>query len=240
MKTIINQQQPLLCEGRFSLRSWLLDLRYAIRIYLSVALRKSSRLASKIRLPHRLASAVREMSAGLSALVNSSTVNMRIYVGLVLVWVLAPLSLSICYIFDKSVLDFSWYHVNYWYLFAALGPWMAMFFFTLGMFHINPYNKLTLYNVIPPISFTVIKMFKIVLCTSNTEWNAFPSVEIISVGILSSIVLIISIEHFAWRQFHKYFGHMCRLEGLTEISSMTEAEKTMFKNEIKKAKTFSF
>lgn len=238
MKTIINQQQPLLCEGRFSLRSWLLDLRYAIRIYLSVALRKSSRLASKTRL--RLASVAREILAGLGAVVNSATVNARIYTGWLIIGIVAPLSATFYHRFDSALEIASMpYHGNWYYLFHAISPWMYDAILCVGVYHLFPSGSKRSYILVAAFGWLIAKCVHISLATSNEEWHQSASWPLIVMGISFAIIFFISIDWFAWRKFHKFDSIPARIKGIISTPGI-DADTKLKMIEPENNKLFNF
>lgn len=242
MKTT-NQQLLRICE-KPSLRSWLLDSSYAVRFFYLAATRKLSSLKVNHQyIIQAIVSVLKAISAGLSALVNSANVNKQLYVAAAMILIMAPFSYAFPYLaFDKKTLDFTWYHVNYFYLFRALSPWLGWSFVFIGFFlAVSLINRLVAFLLcLPSLSVGIIQIYSIITCTSNAEWHQFPSKELIVAGILSTIMLIICIDFFAWRHYHKFHGNMCRLEGLTNIMKISESDRELLLSEIRKAKAFKF
>jgi hypothetical protein len=245
MKTIINPQLLRLCANAILCSpplSWVLQFHSAY--FLLPALKRLlflERKRLKARLRQVVASALREILAILHALACSATVNMRIYAGLVMVWVLAPLASCIYQLYNPTAdMDPGWYHINGYYFFHALGPYISLFIGLVGLYFVFPPSRRTFLISVPTIGWAIAKIIKIILCTSNDDWHANISIPVFIAGVCSSMVLLISVDWFAWRKYHKFDGNMCRLEGLVSISSMPEKEKQILKNEIKKAKDFAF
>jgi hypothetical protein len=236
MKTIINNQQPLCRKQKFGPSSLSLSL---VQELLQSLLPVGTRLFSLTPILHRLAFVRREILAGLVAVANSATVNWRIYTGLVLWGVVTPLSMVFYKLFDKTVDDGS-YNGNLYYTLHAMGPYIAMCVFLIGVFHLFPYGKKRAYGIAIPLGFLLQKIALIALCTSNEEWHTWMNWPLFAGGILLAITLFISFDHFIWRKYHDFDAKMARLIGLVTISQMPEKEKLRMIDEIEKAKSFSF
>jgi hypothetical protein len=234
--TFVNQTTPPLCESELSSssRSW---LHLPFLLVTSAVRRKLFSLAQGIS--RFRVSAPRALRAGLVAVVNSATVNNRAYTGLFIWGVLTPLSLVFYKLFDRSVEDHSYIGNNYWTL-HAMGPYLAMCVFLIGAFHHYPYGSKRAYGVVIPLGFMLQKLVLIVLCTSDEEWHTWMNWPLFVGGILLSIVLFISMDHFIWRKYHDFDAKMARVQGLVLISSAKESEKNLICQEIEKAKNFNF
>jgi hypothetical protein len=245
MKTIIHNQQPLCEKQHLSYYSWPRP-SFGLLSFLPAQKKKSSRFSGlKIHHLHQFVSALRAMFVGLNALVCSVSVNTRLFSGLVIAGVMAPGASCLHLLFDsKGNLDFTWYHVNNYYLFNALGPYLSMAFLVAGLFLILPKNYKAQYWLSPFMGYPIVKVITMYVCETNEQWNAglfyygwLPmALAVVTIGL----VIMLGIDHFTWRKYHSFDGNMARIIGLVSISEMKPDEKERLIQEIKKAQSFSF
>jgi hypothetical protein len=203
MKSIHLNQQPL-CEERSSesrlsfSQCWLTLVSFLQRSH------------------HRLYAFVsREIPAGLSALINSGTVNARRYLGLACIGVFAPLSTVLYRLFDSAIIDKSWYHVNYYYLLHVLGIHsFQAFFWVVGLFLITPKKYSPEYWIGPFIGYPIIKAVLIINCTSNEMWHESIHWSLFIAMGLIGLCIAFGINFFSWVKFHKHDGLIARMDGL--------------------------
>jgi hypothetical protein len=187
----------------------------------------------------RIASAPRAISAGLHAVVHSTTTNLRIYVGLILVGVVSPSSMVFYKIFDKEAVDQTWYHLNFFYLFHVLGPYLLMGFFIVGMYHLFPNGSKRSYILAMPLGYIISKSILIILCTSNEEWHESVSLPMFAMGAGIALVLFVSIDWFAWRKYHKFDSIPARIKGIIAMPGLdAEAKLRLIEGENNKLFTF--
>lgn len=168
---------------------------------------------------------VRDALHGLSALTNSFTVNNRIFVGLGLVGIVSPLSACLHLLFDQNEFVENWYHVNNFYLLLLLGPYLAGFFLTLGVFFLFPKNVARSYSLVIPMAYLVGKILWLYFTTSNAEYWAVPHWTFFAMGFIISMVILMSSEWLTWRKFHRADSFEAREKGLYQIADSVDAEK---------------
>jgi hypothetical protein len=227
MKSITNNQQPL-CEKRSFLLSFLPLLSYGARLFSPVM---KIRFSERKHL-QRIVSALKAIYAGLNALVSSASVNVRLFSGLAIAGVVAPGASCLHLLFDrKADLDFSWYHVNSYYLFTALGPYLSMAFLIAGLFLILPKNYKAEYWLSPFMGYPVMKVITMYVCESNDQWNAgllYYDWLAITLSIVTlGLVILFGIDHFTWRKFHKHDGLIARMDGLFKTPFKPEDKITL-------------
>jgi len=234
-----NHQQPLTCE-KSNLRSWCWDLFYAIQVWSSVAKRKLSNLRRKYQPIHQLKLANKDIRAGLIALIDSTTVNGTRYAGLICIGILAPLSTVFYRVFDEPVRDMTWYHVNNYYLFHALGVHcFYMFFTTVGLLLVLPSKYMAEYWLSPFVGYPIIKAVLIYYCESNAEWHQSFDIGIYASIILTGISFTLGLKYFAWLWAHKTRVLDCRMDGLFQTPIDPDQKEKMLLltwNEIKATK----
>jgi hypothetical protein len=221
----ISNQQPLTKCG--SITS---DLRYSLGWLLaalqSLALKTFSVLKSHLHL-HRLACALRETPAILHAqikiLVLTTTINARIYAGLVMMFSALPAWYLFRFFDQKAkIWDF---HLNWFFVLMNLGPLLSIVLLLVGLYHILPYkcwqSKIIMwFNGLP-----IAKMIWNILAGTNDEYNAVPDTIFLVGGVLISIVVHKSIDFFAWRGFHSFHGKTRRIRGIIQAPGIPQDDK---------------
>jgi hypothetical protein len=240
MKPIINNQQPL-CERQHSFScSWPQPSSGLLSFF--PAPKKATPVSKTLHL-HQFASALKVMFVGLNALVNSASVNTRLFSGLAIAGVMAPGASCLNLFFDrKADLDFSWYHVNNYYLFTALGPYLSMAFLVAGLFLILPKNFKAQYWLSPFMGYPIIKVLTMIVCESNDQWNAglfyygwLPmTLSVVTIGL----VILLGIDHFTWRKFHKHDGLVARMDGLFKTPFKAEDKEQLLRKTWEDYKAF--
>lgn len=191
------------------------------------------------QLPHRIASVTSEILVSRNALTSSVSVNWRIYTGLVLIGVVAPVALTFYKLFDATVINSDWFHLNFFYLFFNIGPCLSQAFLIIGVYHLFPYGDWKAKILIVPLSFNVAKLFTNIVATSNQEYHNVQWYTWLCAPV-AIITFFYLMDKFCWRKYHDFDGKMARLSGLVSISSMPQDEKERLNGEILKAKSFSF
>lgn len=226
MRTLVNinnNQQPLRkCgEGFYNL----LFLRY-LQLVPGQFTRVRKKTLLKLTLAHVLV--LKGVHAGrdvLQALVLAATANRRIYLGLGLMGVAAPLSACFYLVFDRTVIDESWYHLNYFHLFFLLSPHICMVGFLAGIFYLFPYGSKRSYLVSIPTGWTIGKMIWLVSVQNNEQfWQPLP-MSVFLMGVLISFVLYLTHDWLTWRQFHRVDSFKAREKGLFQIADDIDPDK---------------
>lgn len=156
--------------------------------------------------------AVRDVLHGLNALAISAVINKRILLGLGVVGVVMPLSACMYMLFDQTVQVEGWYHVNNFYLFMLLGPYLAGTCLTVGVFFLFPQNAPRSYILILPLAYLIGKILWLYLTTSNAQYWSVPHWSFFAIGASISVVLLISIDWLTWRFFHRELAFEKRFE----------------------------
>lgn len=173
---------------------------------------RSKLIRLKTLLVTRVAPAVADLIVGLRALLLSIGSNNRIYVGLVLMGVVSPLSSCIYMLFDRGVYIQEWYHVNYFHLFLLLAPYLSIFFCFAGVFLLFPEGSKRAYALIVPAGFTLGKIFWLIQIKSNAEyWSVVPWFFVL-VGLLTSAVLFLMLDWMAHNKFHRVDAFEARMD----------------------------
>ena len=235
IKTFFNHNQltTTLCEKRsFTLLfswQWLWALGHSMRALMN-------------RWSRQFVHAGKGVAAGLAALplTISSQVNRRIYVGLGLMGVVAPLSSCFYMVFDRMAFDETWYHANYFHFFLLLGPSFFILFCLMGTFLLFPQGSMRAYLLAIPAGFTIGKILWLALVTSNHEFYRVVPQSFLLHGISISLVLFITLDWFTWRKFHREDAFEARLDSLaTNADHFEDAKfKSMFKSVWREKKEF--
>lgn len=221
-------KQPLRCENRLSESLRLSSWPSVHGLFIHVRMMKL-----RMFLNNRLVPALREVRVGLAALLLAlvSKVNTRIFVGLGLMGVVAPLSACFYLLFNRVDYVPGWYHVNYFHLFFLLGPHLLLFFCLLGAFLLFPEGCKRGYMLAIPTGFNVAKIIWLIMATSNQDfWAVVPS-SLILIGALISVVLFVCLDWLAYNKFHREDAFDARFDKLCELAD--EFDDAKFKSMIK-------
>lgn len=188
-----------------------------------------------------VAAAGRGAVTGLRALALSVSTNKRILSGAGFAGIVSPLSACMYLLFDQSEDVAGWYHVNNFYLFMLLGPYLASLFMTLGVFLLFPNFSGRAYFLLIPCAYLIGKIMWLYTTTSNAEYWSVPHWSFFAVGILTSTVLLIALDWLTWRFFHRELAFEKRLELIYNNANAFPAETvvSMFKTTMKDKKEFS-
>jgi hypothetical protein len=169
--------------------------------------------------------AVKDALTGLDALLSSASTNARILIGLGLVGIVTPLSACTHLLFDQNDFVEKWYHVNNFYLFMLLGPYLAGFFLTLGVFFLFPKDSKRAYILIVPMAYLIGKIGWLYFTTTNAEYWAVPHWSFFAMGACISMVIFMSAEWLMWRKFHRADSFEARQKGLYQIADDVDSDK---------------
>lgn len=188
-----------------------------------------------------LAAAGKVVLAGLHALVLSTSANKRLYAGLMFVG-LAPLSGFICKLFNITDVVEGWYHVNAYYLFFVLGPFIVIVFTCIGVYHLFPVKSKRAFILAIPMGFAVGKIIWLIRATNNDQFHEITPIHLILVGILISVVVLLCTEWLAWRWAHRTRAFDSRLDSLDNVvdePSISDSQfRSMFRQVYKDKKAF--
>lgn len=188
-----------------------------------------------------IAPALRDLLAGLDAISKTLDVNRRIYWGLGSMGVVAPLSACVYLLFDRTVEDEAWYHLNYFHFFFLIGPHLFQFFCLIGAFLLFPENSKRAFTLIIPTGYVLAKILWLSSVTSNAEFWAVVPAAFVLTGFLISAVLFLMLNWLTWRQFHGADAYDARLKGIYRVSKDLPAEKvvSMFQQTMMEKEAFN-
>lgn len=168
--------------------------------------------------------------AGLHALamVSNNTINTRIFVGLGLMGVVAPLSACFYMLFDRVDFVQGWYHVNYFHLFFLLGPHLFLFFCLAGCFLLFPQGGKRTYMLAVPLGYNIAKIIWLTMASSNSDFWAVVPASLILIGVLISLVLFLAFGWLAQNKFHREDAFKARINKLCELAD--EFDDAKFKS----------
>jgi hypothetical protein len=213
MRSINHTNKPLQCGSTFSGSShWHSSV---LQVLSSLAQRMTFNL-KKVQIVSALRETLVTLPASLvnkgQVLVLAATVNTRVYTGLVLIF-LAPV-LALFYTLFEPTGDFLGYHLNWYFLLMNIGPYLWVISTLIGVYHLFPYKSWEGKVLIVPAGMALAKMLSNILATSNEEYNTFPSVLMILIAFTIVTTILLSIDRFAWAQFHGADNITSTLEGL--------------------------
>jgi hypothetical protein len=168
--------------------------------------------------------ASKDLSAGLLALLFAATANRRIYFGLVLMFVCAPLAYCWYALFDRAHHIPGWYHVNYFHLFFLIRVQLAFSVFLIGLYYFLPVDKRTKLLSIP-LGYLLMSIAANVMATCNEDIWRIGSLSLFAAGVCLSLVLFFGLDYFTHRRFHQQDRYEARLEGIFQIAEDLPAEK---------------
>jgi hypothetical protein len=198
---------------------------------------------STVRTPlNQVAAVVKAVRDGLTAQVLSLKTNRRLLVGFGFIGIMAPLVGCLHLLFDKSVMDREWYHLNNHYLLLLLGPFITGVFICIGVYHLFPNGCKRAYTLALPMGYLLGKIIWLYQIESNEEFEQIPPISIILLGVLISAVILFLNEWLAWRWAHRTRAFDSRLDGLYQIvdeeSISAEKFRSMFKTVYQQKKNF--
>jgi hypothetical protein len=164
--------------------------------------------------------------AGLVALMMAATANRRIYVGLGLMFVAAPLSYCWYALFEGAPRIHGWYHVNYFHLFFLIRFQLAFSVFFIGLYHYLPQDKRTKLLSIP-LGFLFMSIVVNIIAKSNDDIHRIGSLSLWAAGVCLSLVLFFGLDYLVWRKFHRADAFEKRLDGIVEIANDLPADKVV-------------
>ena len=166
------------------------------------------------------------------------TINNRIYAGLILVSIVAPLSSCIHMLFDKDSQIEGWYYFSYFYLYLVLGPYFfCLCIIAAAFLWIPPKTKrikvsqrsikFQLTRILSiPFGLIVGKIIWLLQVTSNGEFHQLPSLLSLAAGIAIGYVAIRILDYLVWRQEHAMNALIDSLEGLYNLPNIDHVQRT--------------
>jgi hypothetical protein len=177
-----------------------------------------------------LVAAGKVAKTGLHALVLATSANKRLYVGLGLVGIVAPLSGFICKMFNIADVVDGWYHVNAYYLFFVLGPFIVNVVVCIGIYHLFPNKSKRAFILAVPMGFSIGKIIWLIAATNNDQFHEITPTHLVLVGILISLIVLLCTEWFAWRWAHRTRAFDSRLDSLDNIVDEPSISDSQFRS----------
>lgn len=179
------------------------------------------------------AHAAQVLRAGLAALLLATTAltTRRIFVGLGLMGVVAPLASCFYMVFDRGAYDESWYYVNHFHLFLTLAPSLFLLSCLIGAWFLFPVGSKRAYALTVPAGFTVGKILWLIQCTSNQDFYSVVPLSFILIGALISAFLFIALDWLVWRKCHREDAFDARIDGLVKLAD--DFDDAKFKSMVK-------
>lgn len=216
MKTSFNLKNPLRCERALSRFSFWPCWPLALGPFSSAV--RTMKSSTTVR-------ALKDRLAGLAALPLTLTVNARLFLGLVMMGVVAPLAACAYMVFNRGFIIEHWYHVNYFHLFFLLGPHLFNVACFFGIFLLFPRGSKRAYFIAIPFGYTMAKILWLIQVSDNKAlWSLVPSSFILG-GMAISVVLLLIMDWLSWRKFHRADAFDARLNGLAQVADDLPAEK---------------
>lgn len=230
MKPFINNKTTTLeCENsgkyQFSLPSSL-----SVSQFSSHVTKRSSNLITMI------ARALKELRAGLDALSLTKETNKRIYWGVGLMGVAAPMAAIVYMVFDRTEYVEGWYHVNNFHLFHVICPWLFIVFSQLGTFLLFRQGDKRAYLVAVPLGFVFAKIIFLIRSTSNEEFWQLPYWQMVLSCIVVSLLILAVMDWLTWRHFHgkdaltRRFGTVYNAIGILPDAQVLSMFKENYEN----------
>lgn len=208
MKTFIqffNLTKPLhLCES--TLRSFFSPSEQSLPVGLSSQQKSQS-------LPGRVLHAIRGFLAGLRAISRTLEGNLRIYLGLWLMLVVAPIS-GVVYQFMPTAKDFTWFYHSWYTFFYMIGPELFLLFTLIGIFFLFPSNSRRAYFLAIPLGQTLAQLFTLVVAQSNNDIHATVPLRLVVEMTVCALPVLFLFNYLMDRQYHKLDGIKARIDGL--------------------------
>lgn len=216
-----NQQPRTLCENQLSSSSFSLPLWPERGLSMQIIRKKVLALVSNV------GSAGKGALVGLAALILSIGANNRIYAGLVLMGVVAPLSSCFYMMFNRFDVDKVWYHVSYYYLFFLLAPSLFVLACLIGVWLLFPRGSKRAYALVVPTGYTLGKILWYIQVSSNEEFHSILPISFVGLGCLISFFFFVALDWLAHNKFHRKDAFDARYDGLAEVAGDLEPAKVV-------------
>lgn len=228
------------------IRKWKQSNAFSVRLgcVLSSCLSAASFLGAFCLRVARISTMIHRVLAGLARAIpasipmaKSTITNNRIYAGLFMVSIVAPLSACVHMFLDKDAEIVGWYYFSNFYLYLVLGPYFfCLSIITAAFLWIPPASKrikfsrkgisfqLTRLLSIPfgLITGKIIWLFQV---TSHEEFHRLPSLLSVCGGLVIGYAVIRLLDYLVWRQEHVMNALIDSLEGLYNIPSMDNQKR---------------
>lgn len=205
-----------------------------------------AQITTRFYIPKTIVHVYKDLLAGIVALVKSFTASRRIYVGLGVMMVVAPLSYYSFMLFDKghhirlAGIDIcGWFHHNYWHLFFLIRFHIGAIVFLNGLYLVLSKNPLAKFISVV-VGFITMDMIGNILAKNNDDICDTFSLNMLAAGIAVSIVFFLLIDWLTHRKFHRADAFDARIELIYQNGDDFGAEKawSMFKTAYREKKEF--
>lgn len=172
--------------------------------------------------------------------VRSTIINNRIYAGLVLVVIVAPLSACIHMLpgmKDNPVSVEVWFYQVWYNLFLVLGPYFFSMCIILAAFlWIQPVNKRIKFSQKPvsfqltralsiPFGYCIGKIIWLIFCDNNDDFERLGHWSFFAGGVVIGYVLFRMLDYLVWRQEHAMNALIDTLEGLYKAPNIEHEQR---------------
>jgi hypothetical protein len=172
--------------------------------------------------------------ATLRALASEVANNNRLFVGLVLLLVIAPMVSKAYLLFDPTTLDPAWFHLNGYYLFVNLGSDLMAFFALLGIFFLFPPRLKTSYILSAPLGYVLANLINKYFATSNEEFLGNSSFFFVSLIVGVVLAGLLSVNNILYRHHHIRRAWGVRMAAIVKAEGLDPATQVaMMKTVIK-------
>lgn len=154
----------------------------------------------------------REATAILSVLKTSKGVNWRIYTGLAVMFIAAPLSYCTYFIYQGGQSEFidGWYHSNFYHFFFLIRFQLAGIISLIGLyFYLEQDRRVKI--LVFHLGFLGMSLILNVLADSNDDIRGIGNFILFGSCVALAFTILKGIDYFAWRKFHKEDAFSSRL-----------------------------
>lgn len=170
------------------------------------------------------------------------TVNRRIFIGLVLIGVVAPVAGSFYTFLSHETVSEGWYYLNWFNLFLVLGPPLKNVFFAWGVFYLFPQGAKRAWIIALPMGEEIGKILWLLSISNNEQFWSVAPWHVYVTGISLAIFLLTVAEIFTFRYHHRQLKYKATFEGLYNVvdeESITDSKfRSMFKTTMIAQKNF--
>lgn len=159
------------------------------------------------------------------ATLRAATSNYRLYVGVWMIAVIAPLAGVSYHFFDRTVFDPAEYYGNAYYLLFAISPHVSLLISLTGVFFLFPKFSRAKFFLVVPSSYHLAKIIHLWQVTSNAEYHEVLPREFFLLGLTLTIVWFCTADYLMGLQFHKQDGIMARIEGILNSPGIDDHTK---------------
>jgi len=178
---------------------------------------------------HSILTALSALVDRADAVVRQS--NVRVFVGLGLVLVVAPCAEVFYQLFDYNdrVSANEWYYESWFWLLMCVGPyldkvinWIAVYYFFC-----KGWDKKA-YLLAIPIGLSIGKIVWLLQVTNDKEFHSITPTLFIVYGISVAVFSIFIVQYLEWRYHHRTRAHESRMDGLCQIANVNNPVEAGF------------